>query len=126
MTKNSIKNISCVIIVKNAEATIDKVLRAITAFDDVVVYSNDSTDKTDEIAKSYKNVNLIQDIFLGFGPTKNKAASYAKNDWILSLDADEVLSQEFIQNLMDEKLNNDTIYTILRKNFYKTTHTKHC
>lgn len=126
MTKNSIKNISCVIIVKNGEATIDKVLNAVTLFDDVVVYSNDSTDKTDEITKSYKNVNLIQDIFLGFGPTKNRAASHAKNDWILSLDADEVLSQEFIQNLSNEKLNSNTIYTILRKNFYKKTHIKHC
>ena len=126
MTNQRIKNISCVIIVKNAESTINEVLKAITLFDDVVVYSNDSTDKTDEIAERHKNVNLIQDIFLGFGPTKNKAASYAKNDWILSLDADEVLSQEFIQNLSNEILNDKTIYTILRKNFYKKTHIKHC
>ncbi len=121
-----IENISCVMIAKDAEATIENVLNALVEFDDVVIYSNNSTDKTDEIATSYKNVNLIQGDFLGFGPTKNKATSYAKNDWILSLDADEILSKDFINNLKALKLNETSVYTILRTNYYKTTQVKHC
>jgi glycosyltransferase involved in cell wall biosynthesis len=113
-------------IVKDAQSTLKDVLDALNVFDDVVVYSNNSTDKTDEIAQSYENVNLIKGEFLGFGPTKNKAATFAKNDWILSLDADEVLSSEFITNLSKLKLDKKCIYTILRTNYYKDTQIKHC
>lgn len=124
MTK--INHISCVLIAKDAEATLKSVLQALEMFEDVVVYSNNSTDKTDEIASSFQNVNLIQGDFLGFGPTKNKAAEYAKNEWILSLDADEVLSKVFIENLANTKLDSNTLYSILRTNYYKQTQIKHC
>lgn len=126
MTGEQIKNISCVIIVKNAELTITKTLNSLKKFQDVVVYSNISTDKTEEIAKSYKNVNLVQGDFIGFGQTKNFAASFAKNDWILSLDADEVLSDDFIFNLKKENLKENCIYSILRTNYYKQTQVKYC
>jgi glycosyltransferase involved in cell wall biosynthesis len=122
----SIKNISCVIIVKNAASTLDAALASLTSFKDVVLYDNGSTDKTLEIAKSYPNVNLVQGDFLGFGPTKNLACSFAKNDWVLSLDADEVLSDEFIKNLTSIELNDKNIYTILRENYYKKTQIRHC
>lgn len=124
MTK--IAHISCVMIVKNAEATLQPVLKALEVFEDVVLYSNNSTDKTDEIANSFTNVNLIQGEFLGFGPTKNRASEYAKNEWILSLDADEVLSPAFTQNLATLQLNEQTIYSILRTNYYKKQEIKHC
>lgn len=122
----SIKNISCVIIVKNAASTIDVTLASLASFEDVVLYDNGSTDKTLEIAKSYPNVNLVQGDFSGFGPTKNLACTFAKNDWVLSLDADEVLSDEFIKNLTSIELNDKNIYTILRENYYKKTQIKHC
>lgn len=122
----SIKHISCVIIVKNAAPTIDATLASLTSFEDVVLYDNGSTDSTLEIAKSYANVTLIQGEFLGFGETKNLAANFAKNDWVLSLDADEVLSEEFIKNLNSLELNNKNIYTILRENYYKNIQIKHC
>lgn len=122
----NISNISCVMITKNAEATLKNVLDSLTAFDDVVLYSNNSSDATDEIASSYENVNLIQGEFLGFGPTKNKAASYAKNDWILSLDADEVLCDDFILSIINLDLKDDVLYSILRTNYYKKTQIKHC
>ena len=124
MTK--ISNISCVMIVKNAESSIRDVLNALVNFEDVVLYSNNSTDATDSIASTYDNVTLIQGEFIGFGPTKNRATTYAKNDWILSLDADEVLSKEFINNIADLKLDEKKLYSILRINYYKKTQIKHC
>ena len=126
MTDKKIKNISCVIIVKNAELTIKNTLDSLEAFDDIVVYSNGCTDSSNEIAKIYSNVNLIQGEFLGFGPTKNKAADLSKYDWILSLDADEVLSENFIKTLKKTALNTNSVYTILRENFYKDFQIKHC
>ena len=124
MTK--INHISCVLIVKNAEATLYATLDSLQAFEDVVVYSNNSTDNTDTIAASYENVHLIHGDFIGFGPTKNRAAEFAKNDWILSLDADEVLSESFIQGLSELVLDDERLYTILRVNYYKNQQIKHC
>ena len=121
-----IENISVVMIVKNGASTIKEVLESLTNFKDVVIYDNGSTDGTQDIVKSFSNTNLIEGEFLGFGPTKNKAASYAVNDWIFSLDADEVISKEFIENLYNKILDYYTIYTILRSNFYKQTQVKHC
>lgn len=120
------KHISCVMIVKNAEFTIKNSLDSLSSFDDVVVFDNGSTDNTLNIVKEYKNVNLVHGEFSGFGPTKNEAVSFAKNDWILSLDADEVLSDEFITNLQNINLDEETVYTILRENYYKNVHVKHC
>ncbi|MDK9694260.1 MAG: glycosyltransferase, partial [Sulfurimonas sp.] len=120
----SIKNISCIIIVKNAAATIDATLDSLKSFEDVVLYDNGSSDETLEIAKKYSNVTVFQGEFFGFGETKNLACSFAKNDWVLSLDADEVLSDEFIKNLASIELNDKNIYTILRENYYKNTQVK--
>ena len=113
-------------IVKNAQATLKDVLNALSAFEEVIVYSNNSTDETDTIAASYPNVKLIQGEFIGFGPTKNLAASYATNSWIFSLDADEVVTKEFIENLAKTKLSQEYVYSIVRTNFYKTQEIKHC
>jgi glycosyltransferase involved in cell wall biosynthesis len=123
---NKIDNISCVIIVQNAQDTIEKVLKSLSIFNDIILYSNNSTDNTNNIAKKFSNVNLIIGDFLGFGPTKNKAASFAKNNWILSLDADEVLSSDFINSLDNLKLNDNIIYSILRTNYYKKSQIKYC
>ncbi len=121
-----IKTISVVIIVKNVVKTITNTLNSTKDFTNVVIYDNGSTDKTLEIVKSYSNVNVIKGEFLGFGPTKNKAATYAKNDWILSLDADEVIDDKLLNCLQTITLKPKIVYSIFRKNFYKQQHIKHC
>jgi len=118
--------ITPVIIVKNAENTIEKTLSSLEKFAEVIVYDNGSRDRTQDIVKCFKNVNLIHGDFLGFGPSKNKAATYSKNNWILSLDADEVLSEKFIDSLLVLELSDQNVYTILRTNYYKKTQIKYC
>ena len=122
----SIKQISVVMIAKDSEATIEATLKSLKAFPEVILYLNNSTDKTEAIAKSYENVKVIQGEFLGFGPTKNRASSYASNEWILSLDSDEVLSSSFIENLTNLELDKETVYSILRSNYYKKQPIRHC
>jgi glycosyltransferase involved in cell wall biosynthesis len=119
-------NISAVVLTKNNENTIKKTLESLKFFDDVVVYDNGSSDKTISIAKSFNNVTLIEGTFNGFGPTRNQAIAYSSNNWILSLDADEVLSTELIESLKSVELNDGFIYKILRTNYYKQTKIKHC
>lgn len=121
-----INAISVVMIVKNGASTIEKVLHSLEDFEDVVVYDNGSTDGTQEIVQKFSNTNLIVGEFFGFGPTKNKATQFAKNEWIFSLDADEVVTVEFIENLKKLSLDDTTLYTILRTNYYKESQIKHC
>ena len=112
-------NISAVMIVKNGAVTIRKTLDSLEKFDDIVVYDNGSTDETVAIAREYSNVNLIEGNFDGFGTTKNRAATYAKNDWILSIDSDEVVDLELLHALQDKVLDARTIYVINAIAYYK-------
>lgn len=109
---------SVVIVCKNEEAIIGKTLQDLQSFaPDIVVYDNGSTDKTVEIVKSFA-VNLIQGSWEGFGKTKNKANRFAKNDWILSLDADEIPDEELKTELENLNSNNEkTVYKLRFKNF---------
>lgn len=119
-------NISVVVLAKNNENTIEKTLKSLVDFDDVVVYDNGSTDSTMEIAKSFLNVNLVQGEFKGFGWTKNKAASFALNDWILIIDSDEVVDSELLNELKNKNLDEKTVYRLNFKAFYKDIQVKYC
>ena len=114
-----LNNISVVIIVKDGGKTINATLSALSQFSDVVVYDNGSTDDTIEIANKFHNVNLIQGDFTGFGPTKNKATTYAKNDWILILDSDEVADDEFVNHLKFQHLDDQSVYMVNMVSYYK-------
>jgi len=91
--------ISAVIISKNAERTIGRTLRSLSNFDEVVILDTGSTDNTMKIAQSYHNVKLFQAAFNGFGKSKNDAANLAQNDWIFSIDSDEVITPGLIKSL---------------------------
>jgi glycosyltransferase involved in cell wall biosynthesis len=121
-----IENISVVIIAKNAEPILHKSLDSLKDFKEVILYENGSTDATIEIAKTFSNVKVIEGSFNGFGKTKNKALEYASNSWILSLDSDEVLTKEFVENLKTVKLEENKVYKIHRKNYYKQKVVKYC
>lgn len=119
-------NISAVVLAKNNQKTIEKTLNALVEFDDVVVYDNGSTDDTIEIVKKFSNVNLIEGEFKGFGWTKNQAASFAKNDWVLVVDSDEVIDKELLKELKEKILDNNCVYKLNFKAFYKDIQIKHC
>jgi len=119
-------NISAVIIVKNGASTIKNTLDALLEFEDVVVYDNGSDDGTQDICRKYNNVNLIEGEFLGFGPTKNKAASFAKNDWIVIIDSDEVIDDELLNTFKTKILDKNTVYILNFHAYYKDIQIKHC
>jgi len=118
-------NISVVIIVKDGKRTMQACLEALHDFNDVVVFDNGSTDGTQEICRQYKNVNLVEGDFIGFGPTKKLASAYAKHDWILSLDSDEIVTETFVDTLNATELDQGTVYSIKRINYYKDIEIKH-
>ena len=112
---------SVVIVCKNEEAIIGMTLQSLQDYvPDIVVYDNGSIDNTIEIVKKYP-VNLVQGPWEGFGKTKNKANLFAKHDWILSLDADEIPDEEMKTALTSLTIADETtVYKLKFKNFLGT------
>ena len=119
-------NISAVVLAKNNDNTIKKTLESLVDFEDVIVYDNGSVDETMNIAKSFANVNLVEGEFNGFGWSKNNAASYAKHDWIIIIDSDEVVDIELLNILKSIKLDENTVYKLNFKAYYKNIQVKYC
>lgn len=95
--------LSVVIITYNEERNIGRCLGSVSKVaDDIVVVDSFSTDKTESICKNH-SVNFIQKTWEGYSATKNFANAQAKNDWVLSLDADEALSEELVKSIVDWK-----------------------
>ncbi|MGM0925015.1 MAG: glycosyltransferase family 2 protein [Pseudomonadota bacterium] len=114
-----LSRVTPVIIVKNGAQHMEKTLKSLHKFPRVVVFDNGSTDHGLEIASSFSNVELFQGDFIGFGPTKNLAASYAKTPWVLSLDIDEQPDGEFLKELDEwEPVSNKTVGRVHRRNFF--------
>lgn len=118
--------ISVTILVKNGEAFLHEVLEPLKVFDEVIVYDTGSTDRTLEIARSFPYVKLFQGSFEGFGPTHNKISNLCKNDWILSIDADEVVTDSFLESIPTWNLDPSKVYAFPYYNFYKKKHIKWC
>lgn len=118
--------ISAVMIVRDGDKTIERSLKSLAGFEEVIVYDTGSVDRTIEIANTFNNVRQISGIFEGFGPTKNKAAGYAKNDWVLIVDSDEVLEDSLAQAMHTQILNPKTVYLINFKAFYKDRQIRYC
>jgi glycosyltransferase involved in cell wall biosynthesis len=97
--------ISAVVITYNEEDNIGRCLDSVSGVaDEALVVDSFSTDKTEEITKN-KGANFIQHEFEGHIEQKNYAVLCARNERVLSLDADEVLSESLRQSIMTAKKN---------------------
>lgn len=110
--------ITVAILTKNNEKKIKPVLDSIQDFGEVLIYDTGSSDKTLEIAGHYPNVTIYERSFEGFGFCRNQAAKLAKNDWILALDSDEVLTPELRDEIARLSLTSKAVYSFPRKNIY--------
>lgn len=123
---NNLSSISITILAKNAQKTLKECLEALKDFDEIILLDNESSDDTQLIAQGFPNVKIYSSAFIGFGALKNLAISYAKNDWILSIDSDEILEEDAKQMIATMNLQTDTIYALPRKNLYKNEWIKAC
>ena len=110
--------ISVTILTKNSSKYLKECLSSVAEFDEIIVLDNGSSDNTIEIAKSFANVKVYESPFIGFGPLKNLAASYASNDWVFSLDSDEIVSEDLKKSISNLALENQKIYEFERSNHY--------
>ncbi len=95
--------ISAVIITYNEERNIGRCLKSLKGVaDEIVVVDSYSTDRTEEICKTFR-VKFIRHRFFGHIEQKNWAILQASSPYILSLDADESLSEELRNSILKVK-----------------------
>ncbi len=119
--------ISACIITYNEEDRIEPAIISLEGVvDEIIVVDAFSTDKTPQIVQSY-DVRFFQREWEGYSNQKNFAISQAKYPWILSIDADERLSQELREEIIKIKENEPDFdgFSFKRKTFYLGKWIKH-
>jgi glycosyltransferase involved in cell wall biosynthesis len=94
--------ISATIVTLNEERNIARAIVSLRCADEVVVVDSGSTDQTRAIATGL-GARVIEEPWRGFARQKNFAAASAVNDWILSIDADEALTEELATEILTLK-----------------------
>ena len=117
------KKISATIITLNEEDKIRQCLESLRdVADEIVVVDSLSTDNTKLICEEF-GVKFVEQKWLGYSEQKNLANNIASHDWILSIDADEVLSDELKKSILkikdtDFDTDNDVVFSFNRLNNY--------
>lgn len=111
--------LSVVIITRNEAHIIGNTLQSLQGItDNIVIVDSGSTDDTISICKKF-NAHIIETTWDGYGINKNKGIDAAKNDWILSLDADEAVDETLRASLAGLGSSDDNIVCELKyKNFF--------
>lgn len=99
-TMNKIK-LSVVLATRNEEENIAKCLESVRQLaDEIIIFDEYSTDKTREIAEKFGAKVFLEPHHDIFHITKQKALEKAKGEWVLQLDADEVVSHELRKQII--------------------------
>jgi len=111
--------LSVAIITKNEEANLARTLESVRWADETVIVDCGSTDRTEEIARSFGAKFFVEN-WKGFGVQKNSAISKCSGDWILALDADEEVSPELADEirLLLAASPSQEAYFLPRRNFF--------
>jgi glycosyltransferase involved in cell wall biosynthesis len=95
--------LTIVIITFNEERNIGRCLESVKEIaDEIVVVDSLSTDSTKQICESF-GVNFFPVSWKGYSGQKNYAHALATNNWILSIDADEAISEELKKSIVEWK-----------------------
>lgn len=111
--------ISVYLLTYNEEVNIRAALESVTWADEIVVVDSFSTDKTEQICREFTD-RFFQHEFEGFGRLRNQAIAYTTHDWILSVDADERVSdalREEITMLVQRGPSADAFYVPRKSHF---------
>jgi glycosyltransferase involved in cell wall biosynthesis len=92
------RKLSAVVITRNEERDIGHTLDALAFADEVVVVDSCSTDRTADLCRG-RGARVIERAFDGYGPQKRFAVAQATHDWVLCIDADEVVSPELAASI---------------------------
>jgi (heptosyl)LPS beta-1,4-glucosyltransferase len=108
--------ISVIVITKDEEKNISDCLKSVEWADEIIIVDAESSDKTIELAKVFTNKIFIRK-WKGYVPQKKYALSLASNEWVLSVDADERITPELKNEILNISSGDSDSYKIRRKNF---------
>jgi glycosyltransferase involved in cell wall biosynthesis len=110
--------ISVAIITCNEERNIKDALESVRDFDDIIVIDSSSKDGTVRICREY-TARVYEHDWPGFAAQKQRAVDYAKNDWVLILDADERVTPGLKEEMVSAIAGNEhSGFYMPRKNFF--------
>ena len=112
------QKISVLIITFNEIKHIENVIKNIGFADEIIVVDSYSTDGTFEKLQKFKNVKVIQRKFKNFADQRNFALQQATNNWILFIDADELIPEKLKNEILAEINNPDGTVAFMVKRLY--------
>jgi glycosyltransferase involved in cell wall biosynthesis len=120
--------LSAVILTHNSEKTLERCLQSLLFVDELVVTDDNSTDATLQIAQKYTQ-NIIQhSVNNDFAAQRNWVMGQTKNEWVLFIDSDEILSQELqneLKKMAFQQQNQITCYRLKRHDTFMGTSVTH-
>jgi len=93
--------ITVIVLTKNEEKNIERCLESVKWCDEVVVIDDGSKDNTLKIAEKYNAKVYLHDLNNDFSLQRNFGLQKAKNEWVLFIDADEVVSEPLIYEIQN-------------------------
>src|SRR2546425_10833422 len=105
-------DITALILTYNEAPNIARTLDRLRWVHRVVVVDSCSTDETAEIASGFSNVNVVQRPFDFFARQCNFGLEQIRSPWVLSLDADYVLTEELLSEIANLSMDSVTGYAV--------------
>ena len=121
------RKLSVYVLTYDEEAKIRDCLESVLWADEIVVVDSFSTDHTVQICQNYTD-RIIQEEFSGFGKLRNFALKQCANDWIFSVDADERVTPELREEILNKLAGavDADAYFIPRKSHFLNYWVRHC
>lgn len=126
MTKSTL---AVALIVKNEAQHLESCLETVHDWvNEIVVMDSGSTDNTEEIARRYTDKFYVNETWPGFGPQRRLAQSHVESDYILWLDADERVTPELKESILQAVAENktNTLYQFARLSWVFGRYIRHC
>ena len=122
-----VNKLSVFVMTYNEKEKIKDCLESVKWADEIVVMDSFSTDGTLEICREYTD-KIVQKEFVGFGKLRNIALDNCSHDWILSVDADERVTEELKNEVLKllEKGPDADAYLVPRKSHFLGYWIRHC
>ena len=120
--------ITGIVITLNESRNIEACIRSLRQVcDEIIVVDSLSTDDTVAVARRV-GAETVSQAYSGDGPQKNVGLTYARNDWILSVDADERLTDEMVDAIRrwDLKITEHDAFAFRRRNHVGSRWIRRC